>query len=131
MKGETLSDICRRDDMPSRDTVQQWVVDDIDAFSSRYAHARDVGYDVMAEELIQIADDSHGDVGGYDDNGKPKPDNEFIQRSRIKIDTRKWLLGKWASRKYGERQVVEHEGNVSLAVMLNEAKERIGEDKAN
>lgn len=126
--GETLSDICRSEGMPSRDTVQQWVIDNTNGFSGSYARAREIGFDVMAEECIRIADDQTRDVI-VDENGIERVNSEVVQRSKLKIDTRKWLLAKLAANKYGEKQIHQHEGNVGLTALVNAAIARVEADE--
>jgi hypothetical protein len=41
--GETLVAICRDDAIPTRWTVQQWVVKDVGGFAARYLRARELG----------------------------------------------------------------------------------------
>lgn len=109
-EGESLASICRDDGMPPASTVRGWVTDDVDGFAARSARAYATGYDAIAESCIEIADDgtndwmerknSQGVVIGWEVNG------EHIQRSRIRIDTRLRLLGKWAPKRYGDKVAV-------------------------
>lgn len=85
--GETLRAICRDVGMPPAPTVLEWVKDDREGFAERYARARESGAYVMADELLEIADDGAEDV----------------QRSRLKADTRKWLLSKVVPRVFGDK----------------------------
>src|SRR5258708_4655167 len=75
--GETLRSVCRSDDMPPESTVRQWVLDDRDGFYAQYTRAREIGYGAMADELLEIADDSSGDVI-TDDEGNRRQDAEFV-----------------------------------------------------
>lgn len=107
--------------MPPRTTVIQWTHDRPE-FADRYTRARDEGLDAMAEELMDIADDGTNDFiplafGGDDDGGGKKPEvfnSEHVQRSKLRVDARKWYLSKLAPKRYGDRQHVEHSGEVSL-----------------
>lgn len=120
--GESLRAICRDDGMPPESTVRMWVVDDVQGFAAQYTRARDVGLEVMAEDLIEISDDGRNDWiekndpdnPGYDMNG------EHIQRSRLRVDTRKWILSKLAPKRYGDRTKVEHSGNLTLGDLVND-----------
>lgn len=89
--GESLLKICEDDGIPSRTTIYQWVATN-QAFADKYAHARNVGLDDMADDLIRLSDDDERDV----------------QRLRLRVDTRKWYLSKLAPKRYGER--IEHVG---------------------
>lgn len=105
--GESLRAICRDEGFPAPSTVLDWCAADTD-FGERYARARITGYKLLAEEIIEIADDSTGDTT-YSDSG-PKMDAEFVARSRLRVDTRKWLLAKMLPKVYGDKLAVEASG---------------------
>jgi len=96
---------------PSARTVHRWLAAD-DAFRQNYALARDRQADLLFDECLEIADDRSGDtkIVGRDGEEREVMDAEFAQRSRIRIDTRKWMAGKLAPKKYGERASVEVSG---------------------
>lgn len=56
----------------------------------------------MADEIIDIADASEGDVI-VDEDGRRLIDNEAVQRARLRVDSRKWLLSKLVPKKYGDK----------------------------
>jgi hypothetical protein len=111
-EGKGLRQVCEAEHMPSRNTVMRWVEAN-DVFRGQYARAREAMYDWIAEEAIRIADDSSGDYFIEDRNGQSVvvPDHARVQRSRLQVDTRRWLLSK-LSRRYGDRPepAAEHEG---------------------
>lgn len=90
-EGKSLRAICREPDMPSIATVMRWLSED-EEWQVQYARARAAGDDAMAEDIQDIADQTHLDP----------------QDRRVKIDARKWLLGKRQPKKYGEK--VQHTG---------------------
>ena len=51
-----------------------------------------------------------------------------MDRSRLQIDARKWLLSKMLPKKYGDKQQLEHSGSISIADTLREARERRKDD---
>ena len=106
-EGQTLRSICREypDMVPPESTIRTWVIDDREGFAAQYARARDFGLDTMADELLDISDDVAGDLT---DDGKWSHAN--VQRSRLRVDTRKWYLSKMAPKRYGEKLDVEHGG---------------------
>lgn len=112
-EGEALIAICRDAHMPARSTVHGWYIDDVEGFAAKYARARDAGLERMAEETIEIADDSGLDVVMTDDG--PRPDGEVINRAKLRVDTRKWLLSKLAPKRYGDRLQVD--ATVSVEAM--------------
>lgn len=101
MTGETLRSICRDADMPNRDTVFRWIRDDKD-FSGQYMQAREIGLDSMFDEALEIADDGSQDTL-VDEEGRERLNSEWVQRSRLRIDTRKWYLARAMPKKYGEK----------------------------
>ncbi len=112
--GETLSNICRTPGMPARQTVHQWRMR-IPAFADLYARAREIGMESMADDVLTIADDDTGDTLP---DGSPNSAN--VQRSRLQVDTRKFLMAKLAPKVYGDRVEVEHTGTVEHAVTLSD-----------
>src|SRR5262245_55391125 len=91
-EGETLRAICRDIGMPAESTVRAWAVDDRDGFSAQYTRAREIGYLGMADEVLEIADDSAQDVterAGADGQAIEVVNHENIQRARLRVDTRK------------------------------------------
>ena len=74
-------------------------------FAQQYAHAREVGLETMADEILEIADETSHDTT-YNKNGDEVANSEWIARSKVRIDTRKWLLSKQLPKKYGDRTVL-------------------------
>lgn len=103
--GESLLSICRDPAMPADSTVRKWVVEDVDGIAAEYARARDLGLDRMAEEVVEISDDSRFDIIMTEDG--PKVDGEAINRTKLRVDTRKWLLSKLAPKRYGDRMQID------------------------
>ncbi len=90
--GKSLRAICRENvDGPSIATVMRWLTEDKD-WQEQYARARNVGDEAMFEDIQVIADSSDLD---------PKD-------RRVKIDARKWMLGKRQPKKYGESSTIRH-----------------------
>ncbi len=88
-------------------------VDDHKGFSTQYARARDIGLDVMADEILEISDDGSNDwMERLDKDGEAtglQLNREHVQRSRLRVDTRKWILGKLAPKRYGDK--LQHTGD--------------------
>lgn len=128
--GETLRAICRDDAMPDQTTVFRWIRT-LDDFRQQYALARETQADTWADELVEIADDGTNDYvrrnHGEDDEGW-RVNGEHIQRSRLRVDARKWLMSKSAPKKYGEKITSEIGGidgkpiEVSAVTDLDRAK---------
>lgn len=102
--GKSLRQICREHDaiLPSRRTIQTWKEADVDGFASRYARAEQDAFDAFDEEILCIADNGSNDT--YTDaDGNTKVDHEAIQRSRLRIDARKWVYAKRHPERYGDK----------------------------
>ena len=107
-EGESLRAICRDEGMPPEPTVRGWVIDDAQGFAAQYARARDIGLDVMADELLNIADTPVEGVRREESEGGAKEVREdMLGHRRLQVDARKWYLSKLAPKKYGERSAVE------------------------
>ena len=106
--GEPLRSICRDPAMPDKATVLRWLADKAKAdFRDQYAHARQMQADALFDEALEIADDTTGDLT-TDKDGKETVNHENIQRSRLRVDTRKWAAGKLAPKRYGDK--IQHTG---------------------
>jgi hypothetical protein len=125
--GKTLREVCRMDNMPPAPTVRGWVLADVDGFAEQYARARMLQAEAWADSIVEIADDGTGDIW-TDENGNERTNSDVIQRSRLRVDTRKWLLAKLHPKQYGdkittENQTLDKDGNPTApavpAVVVN------------
>jgi hypothetical protein len=117
--GQSLRSICRDDDMPHRDTVRRWMRDKPD-FAREYARAHEEFADVVFEELLEIADDSQND---YIERETRKGITyvlkaEAVSRSKLRVDTRKWMLARLAPKKYGDKPDTNQGGEVVIKVTI-------------
>ena len=107
--GESLRAICREDDMPSKATVFRWLSLHKE-FSDQYARARETQADSLFDDVLEIADDARNDWmerNGKEDEGW-QLNGEHIQRTRLRVDARKWMAGKLRPKLYGEKSQLEH-----------------------
>jgi hypothetical protein len=100
-QGKSLRTICKADEMPAVATIFLWFQKHKE-FVEQYDKAKQEQAVAMAEEILDIADDGTNDYYENDD-GKVLLAAENIQRSRLRVDTRKWLLSKLVPKKYGDR----------------------------
>ena len=103
--GESLARITLDEDMPGQRTVYTWLATRPD-FQQQYARAREAQMDAMAQEITEIADDARNDYMERvtaDGEVERVLDAENIQRSKLRIDTRKWIMSKLAPKKYGDK----------------------------
>jgi predicted secreted protein len=121
--GEPLRQICRSDGMPAWRTVYDWIYKD-DALgadgtglSTAIAHARDVGYDAIAEDLLNIADTPLiGEEETSSNNGLTITRKDMLGHRKLQIETRLKLLAKWNPKKYGDRQILSGDADNPLVV---------------
>lgn len=101
VEGLSLRKICLADDMPATSTVCKWL-GQYKEFAEQYARAREAQADTLADEILDIADDGSNDFMGEDE----KYNGDAVQRSKLRVDARKWLAAKLQPKKYGERQLL-------------------------
>jgi Bacteriophage Sf6, terminase small subunit-like len=111
--GESLKKICRDPHMPDRHAVMNWRMNR-PGFGEKLDQARVAQAMGWADEILDIADDGSNDfvakVGKNKEVLALLPDKENIQRSRLRVDTRKWLLTKILPRMYGDKITQTIEG---------------------
>lgn len=116
--GSSLREICRSDDMPDKSTVLRWLGDDrLASFRDQYVRAREAQADHFAEEILEISDDGTNDwMERQQPNGETVEvvNHEHISRSKLRVDSRKWLMSKLAPKKYGDKLDLEHSGGVKV-----------------
>lgn len=125
-RGRSLDSICKDPGMPHVTTFLEWMETD-SALAQDYAHAREIGYALLADEIIAIADKTHewvtvqeSDPDGrplFNDKGEPRLkqvlmplNSDVVAHKRVQIDTRKWMLSKMLPKVYGDRVTQEHTG---------------------
>lgn len=116
--GESLREICRDDNMPGKSTVMRWLHAH-EEFRDQYARAREAQAEHWADEIIEISDDGSNDWEtrqSKDGSSYEAVNAEVINRSRLRVDTRKWLMARMAPKKYGDKVTQAHEGEVKLEV---------------
>jgi hypothetical protein len=104
--GRSLRSVCKADDMPGLETVFRWLREKRD-FQDQYARAKNESADALVEQMLDIADDATGDFVD-DGEGNARFNPEHVQRSRLRVDTRKWIASKLKPKRYGERLDMSH-----------------------
>lgn len=122
MEGQGVAEIGRDPKMPTERTIFRWLAAD-DKFCQRYTRAKEVSAEFMAEEMLDIADnasndwmernDKDGHSVGWQING------EAVNRSRLRLDTRKWLMEKLKPKKYGQTTKVDLGGSLEVTEMTD------------
>lgn len=102
-------------ELPDKTTINRWRYRN-ESFRTQYAQAKITQADILAEECLEIADDSSRD-SIYDKDGNEICNTEFIARSRLRVDTRKWLASKLLPKQYG---AIAADGGKSLGESIVE-----------
>ena len=124
-EGESLRAICRDDGMPTEATIRNWAMIDYHGFFAQYARAREIGYAVMAEELLELSDKPNiGTKEVSKATGLEITTGDNVDRTRLQIDTRKWLLSKMLPKIYGDKQQIEHSGTLTLSDRMKRAEDK-------
>ena len=122
-----LNKICREYDwMPEPQTIYNWRAKD-DRFFEMYRKARVKQAEVLSEFCLDVADDSSQDVKIGKD-GQEVYNNEFVNRSRLKIETRKWLACKLIPQTYGTHIEVSASDTADAICRAKELANRIKND---
>lgn len=98
--GEAIRDILKDKNLPSSSTFYDWLENDTEK-SKRYARAKELWAESQAAEILRIADDSTNDTI-YTEKGEIE-NKEWVNRSKLRVDTRKWLMSKMYPKKYGDK----------------------------
>ncbi len=120
--GIPLREICRQEGYPSYRAVYRWMVAD-EELSSLIARAREIGYDLLAEECLYIADNpktgkrttfTSGAEEGED--SMTVVEEDMLGHRKLQIETRLKLLAKWNPKKYGDKVQVGGDAENPLTV---------------
>jgi len=127
-QGVSLRTACKAEDMPSCVTVFSWMRK-FPEFLKQYEKAKAESADYLVEEMLDIADDGtndwmekhskEGENIGWQLNG------EHVQRSRLRLDTRKWVASKLKAKKYGEKLELAGDQNNPVAIALQSTDQEI------
>jgi hypothetical protein len=109
-EGKSLTAVCADEAMPHKSTVFRWLYRHKE-FRDRYAYAKEISAYAIEEEAYEIADDGRNDwmeVYDKDGNAGYKINGEHVQRSRLRVDTRKWFMERIAAKRFGNKVDVNH-----------------------
>ena len=126
-KGKALRNVLKDDNMPSTSTFYQGFDKD-EVKAKQYARATEVRADIIFDDILAIADENTNDTS-INENGIEVVNNDVIQRSRLRIDARKWVLSKLNPKKFGDKADITSGGEkiqnipTSIQVEINKANE--------
>lgn len=126
--GMPLRQICRLPDMPTKDAIYRFLDDetvpeDHARRLARYARARKIGFDDIAEEALEIIDDGTNDYMERERDGETETvlDREHIQRSKLRFEGRMKLLAVWDPGRYGDKLALSDPNGNPLGSAAREA----------
>lgn len=91
-EGESVRSIARDESMPAQSTIFDWALNH-ETFSVQYDKAKDVGMEVRAEEIEEIAETM-----------------EDLQRAKLVTDVKKWNMSKLKPKRFGDKMDVTSDG---------------------
>ena len=101
-----LKKICKEhSEFPNHVVINQWRLA-YPNFAYQYENAKRTQAELLAEEILEIADDSARDTI-VDAEGNVRFNSEWLARSRLRVDTRKWVASKLLPKIYGDNSKVE------------------------
>jgi hypothetical protein len=112
-EGTALKHIASMMGLTTESEIVRWGNDREGApeFAQRYARARIAYWERLADQVIDIADETAPvDALGHIDTG-------WVQQQRLRSDNRKWLLSKALPKKYGDKVTQEITGDASAPLL--------------
>lgn len=116
---KSLRTICKDEGMPSVVTIFSWFRNNED-FLKQYTRAKEEQADMLIEEMIDIADDGSNDFMTITkgDESYEVENKEVTNRSRLRVDTRKWIASKLKPKKYGDKVDVTSAGEKIQSIQV-------------
>jgi len=107
-EGSSLRKICQEQGMPSRDAFNEWRKRNKD-LQEQYDNACLDRADVMFDEIVEIADECRvGEKRVTKANGDVEvTEVDMVDRAKVQIDARKWVLARMNRKKYGDKLGVD------------------------
>ncbi len=120
-----IKKLCKQHDhWPSYQTIYQWLRIH-KYFRDLYTLAKRDQIQALVDEILEISDDSTHDDKEIE-SGAVVCNAEWIARSRLKVDTRKWLAAKLVPRLYGDNMLARE-----LADEMEELRETLKKGLSN
>lgn len=115
--------VCLDDDMPAASTLFLWMQKHPE-FLEQYTRAKEESADALVEEMLDIADDAANDwMERHDRDGNNigwQANGDHINRSRLRVDTRKWIASRLKPKKYGDKVALTGADGGNLTVNVND-----------
>lgn len=120
ISGKSLRSIIDNSDrniIPSMPTFMEWLEEDKE-MANQYARGMAVRQEFLFEEILTIADKQCEDIIETPDG--QIINHNVIQRNRLQVDARKWMLGKMNPKKYGDKTDITSGGekiNTNISIL--------------
>jgi len=122
--GKSLRYALSTNGMPSSSTFYEWLeekdtvgnrTEEAEEKAKRYARACELRELILLDEILEIADKQGEDV--IEKDGIEITNHNVIQRNKLQIEARQWVLGKLRPEKYGNKIQQEHSGEITTNVI--------------
>jgi transposase-like protein len=131
-RGASVRAATRSKDTINASTFHEWVEQD-EELAKQYARATERRAEAIFEDILNIADENYEDVY-IDSEGIERTDHDVVQRARLRVDARRWMLGKMQPKKYGDKLDLTSGDKPLLApvigmVIKNETPQNLQDDE--
>lgn len=120
--GESLRAICGTEGLPSRSAVLRQLAVNAE-WAQQYRAAKEIGLEAWADDIVAVATTPRlGKKTKTTGKGKTRTTEtitgDMVERSRLEVDAKKWIMSKLAPKKYGDRLDLNHGVQASLAELV-------------
>ena len=131
--GLSIRSVLKPEGMPAISTFYKWLREH-EEFSKQYARATEERTEAMSEDILDIADDGTNDymeITRDDGSSYYQLNGEHLQRSRLRVETRKWLMAKMKPKKYGDKLDIDAKVQQVTPILGGETKSAIQTDNSD
>ena len=109
--GQTLRSYCRQDGKPCFSTIYAWINKSVE-FSERFARARELGSDMIADNIMETMNETPRIIEGE----QSRIDPSWVALQKAKADVALKLLSKWFPSRYGDKINADVQGDIKLVI---------------
>lgn len=121
--GASLRSICEREDMPDRRNIMRAIAKN-EAWAAQYTQACALRTEAWADDIVYAASTpQEGIRTKVGPKGTETITGDMVERSRLEVDAKKWIVSKLLPKKYGDRLNVDHGVQASLADLVMQSME--------
>jgi hypothetical protein len=117
---KSLEAICKANpSLPSARTVYR-LIDSNEDICQRYTRAKEAQLQILADQLVDLADTDRicEKITIKADGSREVVILDQVERTKVQIDTRKWLLAKLAPKKYGDAAKLTLDGELGIKTLV-------------